>query len=684
MDGMNGMVMGSGMDMGSAGLFKDTNMRIARLYWYLVAATVAVLGLRRATEWIRRRNAYAFRDSATVSHTDMRLSIKILQRQPDAVPSRPDNIFSQAYDSANTICREMAYPQMYWLDGRLTRYLNIPSLGKCLLLLSYWVMLLIFLWNNTILTPSSPNYAYKWEIVGFRAAWVSVAQLPLIYCLSCKINVISLITGISYERLNWFHRWAARTLFLTVVVHWSFFFREWSIANFVQLEISMMPMVKYGFGSWSVIGWMVLTGFGYFRTLSHELFVLQHIAAAGVLLWLVHTHVPSYAAYHVWLAVGFVAFDWIGRTVLGLARNLHVLPMMFGKRLRGHLIGYPAHIDVLSDNYLCVTMEEVDFSWRPGQHVYITAPGCGMFGLFEAHPFTIANLPDTTPDTRSNILKVYFKAHSGFTKRLMNRCLSREDQRSLRIILSGPWGSPPLDVVHRSDSLIFFATSTGAAFTMPILQSIIEKPFSIRRVRFYWVVRNFSQMGWFEEDLNSTLRLAQCKGIDLVVQVFITNQSSPEKGPLEHGKEISPPGRPKAPEGDSASQIDLSSGPISSNTSDSEKGLPADSSVFSSTTLRDPIVSGQQSTKSTISPAPSDSAHNQPFFVVHSGRPNSLDDLVRPTVEESDGETAIVACGSRSFMAQLRNYTAALSDERAVHKGTGAQSIFLFTENYGW
>jgi hypothetical protein len=569
----------------------------------------------------------------------------------------------------------MAYPQLYWLDGRLTRYLNIPSLGKCLLLLSYWVMLLIFLWTNTILTPSSPMYAYKWEIVGFRAAWVSVAQLPLIYCLSCKINVISLITGISYERLNWFHRWAARTLFLTVVVHWSFFFREWSIANFVQLEISMMPMVKYGFGSWSVIGWMVLTGFGYFRTLSHELFVLQHIAAAAVLLWLVHTHVPSYAAYHVWLAVGFVAFDWIGRTVLVLVRNLHVLSMMFEKRLRGRLIGYPAHIDVLSDNYLCVTMEKVDFSWRPGQHVYITAPGCGMFGLFQAHPFTIANLPDTTPDTRSNILKVYFKAHSGFTKRLMDRCLSREDRRSLRILLSGPWGSPPLDVVQRSDSLICFATSTGAAFTVPILQSIIEKPFGIRRVRFYWVVRNLSQMGWFEEDLNSTLRLAQ---------------SPPEKDPLERDKEISPPGRPKASEGDSGiyqtlpSQPDLSPGPISSNTSGSEKGpLPADSPVFSSTTLREPIVSGQQSTKSIISPALSDSAHKQPFFVVYSGRPNSLDDLVRPTVEESDGETAIVACGSRSFMAQLRNYTAALSDERAVHKGTGAQSIFLFTENYG-
>ena len=66
------------------------------------------------------------------------------------------------------------------------------------------------------------------------------------------------------------------------------------------------------------------------------------------------------------------------------------------------------------------------------------------------------------------------------------------------------------------------------------------------------------------------------------------------------------------------------------------------------------------------------------------GRPRSLDALIRPTIEDSEGETAIIACGGAAFMAEVRNYTAALSDERAVHKGTGAQGIFLFTETYGW
>jgi NAD(P)H-flavin reductase len=453
----------------------------------------------------------------------------------------------------------------------------------------------------------------------------------------------------------------------------------------------MMPMVKYGFGAWSVIGWMVLTGFGYFRTLSHELFVLQHIAAAGILLWLVHVHIPSYAAYHVWLAVGFVGFDWIGRTTLVLARNLHVLPILKGNRLRGDIVGYPAQIDALAHNYLSVTIKKVDFSWRPGQHVYITVPGCGMFGLFEAHPFTIANLPDTKPDPQSTVLKFYFKVHSGFTKRLRGRCLSRDDQRSHRILVRGPWGNPPLDVIQRSDSLIFFATSTGAAFNMPILQSIIKTPVGIRRVRFYWVVRHFSQICWFEEGLNSALEQAESRGIDLVVQVFVTSQSSLERDPSEEDTEYSRQGQLKTLEDDNGiyqtppSRIDTLDS-ISSKTSDLVKRLPlADPPlVFSPTTLREPSVSGQQGTNSIISPVLSGRANEKPSFVVYSGRPHSLDDLVRPTVEESDGETAIIGCGSGSFLAQLRNYTAALSDERAVHKGTGAQGIFLFVENYGW
>jgi hypothetical protein len=51
---MGGMSMSGGMDMGSGRLFELTNMAIARLYWYLIAGSVGLLGLRRFVTYRRR------------------------------------------------------------------------------------------------------------------------------------------------------------------------------------------------------------------------------------------------------------------------------------------------------------------------------------------------------------------------------------------------------------------------------------------------------------------------------------------------------------------------------------------------------------------------------------------------------------------------------------------------------
>jgi hypothetical protein len=45
-------------------------------------------------------------------------------------------------------------------------------------------------------------------------------------------------------------------------------------------------------------------------------------------------------------------------------------------------------------------------------------------------------------------------------------------------------------------------------------------------------------------------------------------------------------------------------------------------------------------------------------------------------------ETSIAVCGGRSLVATVRNSVASLSNERAVHKGTGAQGAALHLEEY--
>lgn len=61
----------------------------------------------------------------------------------------------------------------------------------------------------------------------------------------------------------------------------------------------------------------------------------------------------------------------------------------------------------------------------------------------------------------------------------------------------------------------------------------------------------------------------------------------------------------------------------------------------------------------------------------------SVESLIRPAVETVHGDTAVVVCGGVSLTAQTKTFVSALSDKRAVQKGSGAQGMFLFTETYG-
>ena len=59
--------------------------------------------------------------------------------------------------------------------------------------LGYWIIITLFLTAGSIV-----HDAYYWERVGFRAAWVSVTQVPFIFLLAGKVNAGSFFLGSSY------------------------------------------------------------------------------------------------------------------------------------------------------------------------------------------------------------------------------------------------------------------------------------------------------------------------------------------------------------------------------------------------------------------------------------------------------------------------------------------------------
>ncbi|KAK5121666.1 hypothetical protein LTR85_004838 [Meristemomyces frigidus] len=628
---MGGMGMSGGMGMASSGLSTPVNKAIAHGYWYAIAAVTGFLTCIRILSAVQRRRR-----------------LRLSEEEPHTVSSRPSGVVSQSYATTLATWRELAYPQPWYFTGRISKYFSPLPIGRWLILALYWIIVLASLWSGTILGPRDPMYAYKWEKVGFRAAWVSVAQIPFVYLLSCKFNIFSLATGISYERLNWLHRWAARTVFLTVIVHWSFFVREWWLADFVQVEIQMMPMVKYGFGAFAVISWMVFSGFGFFRAMNYEFFVAQHICAAAVLIWLLFSHVPAYARYNIWMSVGFVALDWGVRVVWGLLRNIHLLA--------GHVphsLGYEIELECLPGSMTRLTIRNADFSWKPGQHAYLWLP---RLRPFEMHPFTIANATQPVVNGGQRPFTMLIKAHSGFSGSLHKAALnSAPERRSYRAFLSGPWGVPP-DLLHY-ESVVLVACASGASFATPLVEDMASRQCCVRKVTLHWIIRSEEHFAWYGGSLTDLVERVQGSKMCLHVIVHVT-QSARQGSQAVRSislKEVKddPP----------AVSVDLRSDEGSSVSSlaprEDEKTL-----------LPRELRHGQSHERSSLE-------------LQYGSRP-TVEAMVRGPVEAALGETAVVVCGGLSITAQARTFVASLSDERAVHKGTGAQGIFLFTETYGW
>ncbi|KAE8450936.1 hypothetical protein EG329_005376 [Mollisiaceae sp. DMI_Dod_QoI] len=608
-----------------------------------------------------------------------------LEQIKDMSDQKIDNI-------PNEVVRETSYPQLYF--GGWLSWLSPPSAGRVIIIACYWSVIAYMLFYKAFV-----NDAYYWERVGFRGAWISVTQVPLIYLLASKSSIVGLIIGSSHERLNWLHRWVARTLLVTVTIHGSFFLREWVRADFVSLELSMMPMVKYGMGAWAILVWTFITSLSPLRRIAYEFFVLQHIACAAILLWLLYVHVPSYARYNIWFAISALSFDFILRGLLLVLNNIRLRATKScngGTRRIGHEISLQAK----SNDLTILTIKDVHLSWKPGQHLYLWLP---RLGPLESHPFTIASVYDTSNKCHCNEVQLAIRKHSGISKRMhdfstKNQTLQKD--RTLTGFISGPYGAPPAWEAY--ETLILISASTGASFTLPILESLLSisggTTICTQRIYFLLLAREKTHIEYYVERLGKALLRAEERGIELVVEIaltgegdkdsFLSKQSTEMKSvDLELEVEEEKEGEKKEfDEKKSPSEAVVTIKPHSSSSSSTKS-----STTTTTTTTQTPAptkANTRQCCCANPSPAPKSCCLNisrnliPTKQIMYSSTRPSIPSYLRNPVEVTGGETAVAVCGGKSLVASVRNGVVALSDERAVHKGTGAQGIFLYVEEY--
>lgn len=518
---------------------------------------------------------------------------------------------------------------------------------------------------------------WEWEEVGYRTGFITIAQMPLVFILAGRENIIGFLVGADYQSLNWFHRWLARTLWLYATIHMGFWFRSWGRYDYLVHQLRNEYYSQCGFAAWFILTFIMISSVRPIRRLGYEFFVLQHLVmfiGFTVAVWL---HIDEDVRTSLWMSIGFLVFDRVVRYVWAAYINLSVFHKTTG--MSHGLWTHHASFTPLSGNVTRVTIQSPGARWKPGQHMFLT---CHSIAPLQSHPFTIASIPE---DQKIEFL---IRAEKGATKRFWEYAVQKKvlgaadtggsNENHRTVFLEGPYGA------HRSvrqfDSVILFAGGMGATFTMPLLRDMVarwkkaseqgDKPHLdvTRHIHFVWIIRSLEFYSWFESELTSVFedmeicrRDAQDVVRDLELSIYITGPRGAEmeqalaNGGLLRSAHTPPKARLVSNVGKKRETAD-------------EHAIPPHSA--SPTNERSATTKNEE----------------RPFIpqqmTLGGGRP-SVARIIRTSLEKAEGESAVVVCGPPSLSDEVRRSVLHLSNERAVHKGTGAQGIYLHVETFG-
>lgn len=416
--------------------------------------------------------------------------------------------------------------------------------------------------------------------VAFRAAWVSITQIPLVYMLSAKWGPIRLMTSMSHERINWAHRWVGRILFLSATVHFGIMKSSISLEDILRSHDEGMSVVRYGIVTYAFLLWIAITSIVPLRRWSYRAFYINHYVSTIIFLIMVGQHVPSFARIPIYLASIIVATDKLATTYFFIRNNISVIPpsrkFIRSRGNRKFSIGFPIRMTTpppsvsslptqTTDSTTIIRIANIPFTWRPGQHIRLCVPALELFSF---HPFTPANSSAMPPpplpprkDIEQNIIVgtqprqssemlLLIKQKNGFTQRLAEYhadwlarpCpnASAPKNENLTAYIDGPYGDVP--EWSNGTNLVLVSTSTGVSFALSILDYLEQMcftshPIATQSVTFIWSLRHVDPA--LEDAV--TQNVARCAGtlrdcgINVDVKMYSTCPDSRDGPDQEEG-----------------------------------------------------------------------------------------------------------------------------------------------------
>ncbi|KAH9896468.1 iron reductase [Cubamyces lactineus] len=382
--------------------------------------------------------------------------------------------------------------------------------------------------NTTSLTGDKLNVSY-WDN---RAGVLGASQLPLVVALGTKNNVLSYITGISYDKLKYIHRMIARTVFVLLWTH--------GITRLVVLsDPGQYPnwFIPLGIVAMSAFTILILVSLRPIREKVYELFYYVHVLTVLIILLAAYFHAADMMfGFYIWPCFIIWGLDRATR----LVRLIYYNHLYFGFSAASNRLD--ASVELLSPHLVRLRMKRPPhFRWTPGQEAYLAMPTVSKL-IVESHPFTIASvdaryaLVGTQPHdveknasesgsddgTTSYWNELVFLIHvrEGYTRRLAKSATKGE---RVKVLIDGPYGfSPNLDA---DDTVILIAGGSGVSYTLStflgVLSNVQTGKSKCRKVVFIWAIREASHMDWVSKTLAKALELAPSE-LEVFIRISVT------------------------------------------------------------------------------------------------------------------------------------------------------------------
>ena len=593
-----------------------------------------------------------------------------------------------------------------------------------------------------------PKDQWQWEDIGYRTGFVASCQLPLIVLLAGKNNIVGFLVGASYERLSWLHRWTARILLLTVTLHMGYWFADWYRYDYIKVKLTTDAITKEGFAAWVILVWIVFSSMAPIRRWNYEFFVVQHIITYAGFLAAVYLHLPAEVKVWVWITIGLVILDRTLRTFTVLYTNaLFLHPHAKRERFWASKatfepldtettriviskppLSWKAGQHVLLSCHNIAPLQSHPFTVASipsdGKMEFLVKSKNGGTRRYLRHAEKQFGLPVTdTPTESRHRSAVTLEGPYGRIRPL-------QQFDSVMLVAGSSGGTFTVPLLREIVDLWKAAEiGTNSRWSMFNSQGV-----ATRYVRFIWVVKSRAQYNWFSHQLLNAIEdvkflKGQGQDVELEISIYVTcdqdfvsgTKGVPPQSSCDTRQDQ--PAKPssasfKRPQGDKNIEDSTSShssshpatepepkascGPEGTCccqvTIEDEDGIRSTDAACECCCLNsrhpaidnekiilpDDSISSDGSFDRSLAPANADTRNSaHPEILMLSGRPQPKN-LIRKMLEQALGESAVAVCGPKGLVANVRHSVVSLSDERAIHKGTGAQGVYLHAEAFDY